>query len=133
MAVGHVGDDGDHRGHLVVVVDHRGGGEDRPELPAVATAEADVVELTAVALASVEERHHPPAVGVVDQPEEGLRAELVGVPPEQLGHAPVGEGGAAVGVDDPHAEVRELEQAFVEPRDPAPVGTSGRGGGSPRR
>ena len=80
-----------------------------------------------MALASVEERHHPPAVGVVDQPEEGLRAELVGVPPEQLGHAPVGEGGAAVGVDDPHAEVRELEQAFVEPRDPGTGGYVGAG------
>ena len=127
VAVGHVGDHGDHRGHLVVV-DHRGGGEDRPELAAVAAAEADVVELAAVALAPVGE-HHPPPVGVVDQPEEGLRTELVGVPPEQLGHAPVGEGGAAVGVDDPHAEVRELEQALVEPVDPGrdrPVGVGRR-------
>ena len=83
-------------------------------------------------LAPVEERHHPPAVGVVDHPEEGLGPELVGVPAEQLGHAPVGEGGAAVGVDDPHAEVGELEQALVQPGDPGgrPV-RSGRGGGSP--
>ena len=69
VAVGHVGDHGDHRGDLVAV-EHRGGGEDRPELAAVAAAEADVVELAAVA-AGAGRTATPPASGRCRRPSRG--------------------------------------------------------------
>ena len=69
VAVGHVGDHGDDRGHLVAV-EHRGGGEDRPELAAVAPAEADVVELAAAG-GGGGRRATPPASGRCRRPGRG--------------------------------------------------------------
>ena len=125
LASGDVGQHGEGADHAAVVVAHRAGGDDRPQLGAVAAVEADVVLLGG---AADRRRQHTLRLRPgrrIEEVDDGGPGELVQPAPQQLGQAAIGEEGAAGGVEQPDALVGGVGDPAVVRLAP-PEGLGGR-------